>query len=90
MTDTLAYADGYGRWHVLTRDTPRGLTRAIDRMAAELLERAPYWHPCEEMRNYVETNIVSLPLAEWDDSPAFGGVPVPPGAWLHFAEYRID
>lgn len=90
MTDTFAYADGYGRWHVLTRDTPRGLTRAIERMTAELLALAPYWHPRGEMLDYVQKNIVSLPLSEWDSSPAFGGVPVLSGAWLHFAEYRID
>jgi len=89
MTDTLAYADGYGRWHVLTRDTPRGLTRAIDCIAAELGERSPDSGDMS-LRAYVELNIVSLPLSEWDESPAFGGVPVPPGAWLHFAEYRID
>ena len=88
MIDTLAYADGYGRWHVLTRDTPRGLTRAIDCMTAELQAREE--GIISATRAYVELNIVSLPLSDWDDSSAFGGVPVPPGAWLHFAEYRID
>ena len=88
MTDTIAYADGYGRWHVLTRDTPMGLTRAIERMTAELHTREG--GNMGATRYYVETNIVSLSLSEWDSSPAFGGVPVPPGAWLHFAEYRID
>lgn len=87
MTDTLAYADGFGRWHVLTRDTPRGLTRAVDRMTAELHAREG--GNMSTTRAYVELNIVSLPLAEWDASPAFGG-PIPAGPWLHFAEYRID
>lgn len=89
MTDTIAYADGFGRWHVLTRDTPRGLTRAIERMTAELHTRRDTIN-MPTTRAYVELNIVSLPVSEWDSSPAFGGVPVPPGAWLHFAEYRID
>lgn len=89
MTDTLAYADGFGRWHVLARDTPRGLTRAIERMTAEIHPRRDTINT-STTRAYVEANIVSLPLSEWDDSPAFGGAPVPPGAWLHFAEYRID
>lgn len=89
MTDTFAYADGFGRWHVLTRDTPLSLTRAIDRMTAEIYASRDTIN-LSTTRAYVEANIVSLPVSEWDSSPAFGGVPVPPGAWLHFAEYRID
>lgn len=89
MTDTFTYADGYGRWHVLTRDTPMGLTRAVDAIRAELAERSA--DPGDmSLREYVSRSIVSLPLSEWDSSPAFGGSPVPPGSWLHFAEYAID
>lgn len=89
MTETLAYADGYGRWHVLVRDTRLGLTRAIERMTAEISAQRDTIN-ASTTRAYVELNIVSLPLSEWDDSPAFGGAPVPTGAWVHFAEYRID
>jgi len=64
-------------------------TRAIECIAAELGERSADSGDMS-LRDYVNRNIVSLPLSEWDESPAFGGVPVPPGAWLHFAEYRIN
>jgi hypothetical protein len=87
--DTYTYADGYGRWHVLTRDTPRGLTRAIDAIVGELFIRREGTSD-ESVREYVNRHIASLPLSEWETSPAYGGTPIPPGAWLHFAEYAID
>ena len=71
MNDTLAYADGSGRWHVLTRDTPMGLTRAVDTIVAELDARGENSHGVA--REYLNRNIVSLPLSEWDSSPAFRG-----------------
>lgn len=87
MLTAYSYSDGYGRWHTLVRDTPNALTRAI----TSLVDDVSQWdsRSRHEIQAYVKSNIVSLPLSEWDDSPAFG-TPVPPGAWLHFAEYRID
>lgn len=88
--ENLIYADGYGRWHVLVRDTPLGLTRAVNAIMLAIGYGDAEPMTTAECRDYVNSNIVSLPLSDWDTSPAYGGAPVPPGYWVHFAEYGID
>lgn len=71
------WADGYGRWHVVVDDTPRGLTVAVNAIADELAARQNF--SVRVAREYVNQNIVSIP----DSAHEYGGS-------IHFAEYRID
>lgn len=68
------YADGFGRWHVLTTDTANALSAAVEAMAQEIVERGT--QSIEEARAYVHENIISAPKTG--------------AGLLHFIEYRID
>jgi hypothetical protein len=76
MTTTeKVYADGYGRWHVIVKDSAYGLQHAIYAIASELQERSAHGTDPVDVLHYVNDNIVSIPDAE-------------PG-YIHFAEYSI-
>lgn len=70
------WADGVGRWYAEVPDTRLGLDRAIRAIALELFDRAPRGTTFEEMREYVEQNIVSVP----SDKPGR----------VRFAEYAFE
>lgn len=74
--DVKTWTDGHGRWHAEVPDTRMALSRAVHRIALELRDRSPHGTTFEQMREYVEQNIISLPSET-------------PGR-VHFAEYAID
>ena len=71
---THTYADGYGRWHAITPDTPRAREMAIEAIADELHQRETH-RTAAGWKKYVEATITTRPA----DQPET----------LHFIEYKM-
>ena len=57
MTTTeKVYADGYGRWHVIVKDSAYGLQHAIYAIASELQERSAHGTDPVDVLHYVNDN----------------------------------
>lgn len=78
MTKAATWADGFGRWHAVVADTPRGLTNAVEAIAQEIHGRSSRDSRIEDVRDYVHRNIVT-----WDQEGTEPG-------FIHFAEYGED
>ena len=74
MFEPTVYADGYGRWHAIMKDTPNGLTRAVNAIARELAERDSGDFDYLE---YVNRNICTR---NTQDKPGY----------IHFVEYQLE
>ena len=74
MDEPTVYADGYGRWHAIVKDTRLGLTRAVEAIASELAERG---NGDTDYLEYVNRNICTHNV---QDKPGF----------IHFVEYHLD
>ena len=81
-----AYADGYGRWHVLVPEGPRAREEAVEVMAEAMLAAGDFTVP-QSARSWVERGITETPVEGWDGSPAFGGVEADLTKMAHFVEY---
>lgn len=75
MSKASTWADGFGRWHAVVADTPRGLINAVEALTDEIAQRENT--PRDDVRNYVHANIVSTPEN------------VEPG-FVHFMEYALE
>ena len=73
MFEPTVYADSYGRWHAIVKDTPNGLTRAVNTIARELSERG---NGNTDYLEYVNQNICTH------------NVQNKPG-YIHFVEYQL-
>lgn len=69
------YADGYGRWHAITPDTPRARENAVHAIAEELHQRGTRSDTLTEMKGYVEATITTRPAEQQGTA--------------HFIEYRL-
>ena len=56
------YADGYGRWHVITDDSPRALALAVNAIVDALAMRENTTRA--DLFEYVNRNIISVPTDE--------------------------
>ena len=75
MFEPTVYADGFGRWHAIMKDTPNGLTNAVNAIASELSKRG--WDGMQANLQYVNRNICTHNV---QDKPGF----------IHFVEYHLD
>ena len=74
MFEPTVYADGYGRWHAIVKDTRLGLTHAVEAIADELDARG---NGVTDYLEYVNRNICTHNV---QDKPGF----------IHFVEYHLD
>ena len=81
-----AYADGYGRWHVLVPEGPRAREEAIAVMAEAMLANEHFYSRRAAV-DYLKPSITETPVEGWDGSPAFGGVEADLTKMAHFVEY---
>lgn len=74
MAKASTWADGFGRWHAIVADTPRGMTNAINAIADEVALREAL--DPDQIKESLNLSIISIPDAE-------------PG-YIHFAEYALE
>lgn len=81
-----AYADGYGRWHVLVDAGPSQRDDAAAAML-EALMNANEFTDSALAEHYVEEHMAEAPTDRWDLSPGFGGVAADMSDKAHYVEW---